>query len=61
MEEELRAELKQFYLRAKELSPFACYRMAMDSKDEEERRFFAFLGNMNLQRRQAEVIEQHLF
>lgn len=53
--------LKQLYEAARKVEPNQAMRYVMTTDSDEERRFFAFVANMNLQRRQQHVIENHLF
>lgn len=53
--------LKQLYEAAREVEPNQALRHVMTADSNEERRFFAFVANMNLQRRQQQVIEKNLF
>ena len=54
-------DLKQLYEAACAVEPNQALRQVITADSDEERRFFAFVANMNLQRRQQDVIEQHLF
>lgn len=54
-------ELKELYDVARAVEPNQALRQVMTADTDEERRFFAFIANMNLQRRQKEVILKGLF
>lgn len=49
------------YELAVKMEPSESMRLAMVAKSDEERRFYAYIVNMNLQRRQKEVIEKNIF
>lgn len=46
---------------AAKMEPSEAMRMVMASDNEEERNFYAYIVNMNLPKKQKEVIEKNLF
>lgn len=56
-----RNELKELYEKAIQVDPNAALRQMQAAETEEERKFYAFLVDMQLQRAQKKVIEQKLF
>lgn len=49
------------YKQIKELSPDDTLQLVMEARDEEEREFFELVGNFLLQKKQQQVIKDHLF
>ena len=49
-------ELKQLYETARTVLPVEALEMARHAKSNEERNFFAFISDMNLQRAQREYV-----
>ena len=49
-------ELKQLYLKARSIPPFVALDAARHAESQEERNFYAFISDMNLQRKQWEYI-----
>ena len=49
------------YKDIKSLQPEDTLQLVMEAKDDEERDFFAMLGNYLLQKKQKKVIERNLF
>lgn len=56
-----RNELKELYEIAVQVKPSMAMRMLQEAQTEEERKFYAFVANMNLQRAQKEAIERNAF
>lgn len=54
-------DLKKLYEIAREIEPNKALRLVMQADNDEERKFYAYIANMNLQRRQKEVIRKGLF
>ncbi len=57
-------ETKKFfdiYNQIKELNPDDTLQLVMEARDEDEREFFELVGDFLLQKKQREVIEEHLF
>lgn len=54
-------ELKELYQKAKEVPSGLAMKLAEQAESEEERKFYAFIMTMNLQRKQKEAIEKNLF
>lgn len=54
-------ESKEFYETAKKLGHANALNLARNADSEEERNFFAFIANMNLQREQKKAIERNAF
>ena len=54
-------DLKQLYEIAKEINHGEALKMARQAKTAEERKFYAFISDMNLQRAQKKAIENKLF
>lgn len=54
-------ELRAIYEVAKAMPPSKAMRMVQLAKSDEERKFFAYIADMNLQRTQKEVIKKGLF
>ena len=55
---ELLRMLKQWYLKAKNIPPGIALQVALMAESDEERNFFAYIADMNLQRLQWEAIRQ---
>ncbi len=55
---ELLHKLKQWYLKAQNVPPGMALQAAMLAESDEERSFFAYIADMNLQRLQWEAIRQ---
>ena len=53
--------METLYEMAVKLDPVEAMRLANKSKTHEERCFYVYIVNMNLQRKQKEVIEKNLF
>lgn len=49
------------YEMAAKMEPSEAMKLLMASENEEERRFYAFIVNLNLPKKQKEVIEKNLF
>ena len=56
-----RNELKELYEMAKKIDPYLAMRFLQEAESEEERRFYMFVGDMNLQHAQKEAIERNVF
>lgn len=54
-------ELKKLYETAKQVPPSKAMRLVQQATSDEERRFYGFIAEMNLQRAQKEVIQKNLF
>lgn len=54
-------EFKELYEKAREMPSGLVMKYAEHAESEEERKFYAFIMTMNLQRNQKEAIEKHLF
>lgn len=54
-------ELKNLYQMAKEIPSGVAMKLAAETENEEERKFYAYIMTMNLHRKQKEVIEKNLF
>lgn len=54
-------DLDKLYEAAKNLDPAKAMRLVQQAQNDEERKFYAFIADMNLQRSQKEVIERNLF
>ena len=54
-------ELKQLYDTAKNMEPSRAMRYVQMASTDEERKFYAFIAEMNLQRAQKKAIERNLF
>lgn len=54
-------DYRQLYFLAQELGHARALDLARHAESQEERNFFAYVADMNLQRKQKEVIEQSLF
>lgn len=54
-------DLKELYQTAREIPPGVALEMVRRAESDEERNFFAFISDMNLQREQRKVIEKNLF
>lgn len=54
-------KLKNMYETAKEIEPHKAMHMIMDAKTDEERKFYTYIHDMNLQREQKKVVERNLF
>lgn len=54
-------ELKKLYEAAKNLDPGNIMRCINQAESDEERKFLAFIADMNLQRAQKQAIERNLF
>ena len=50
--------MKQWYLKAKNIPPGIALQAALMAESDEERNFFAYIADMNLQRMQWEAIRQ---
>lgn len=59
--EESFEDLKQLYEAARNVKPNVALEMVMEAQTDEERKFYAFVMNMNLQRAQQLVIQQNIF
>jgi len=55
------ADLKELYEKAKNMDPSKAMRFVQQAQDDEERKFYAFIADMNLQRAQKKAIERNLF
>lgn len=53
--------LKQLYEIARNTEPNQAMKLVQRAEDDEERRFYAFIAEMNLQRAQKKAIERNLF
>ena len=49
--------MRQVYLTARSIPPGAALQMALQAETDEERNFFAYIADMNLQRAQWEEIQ----
>jgi hypothetical protein len=49
------------YKQIKALSPDDTLQLVMEAKDEDEREFFELVGDFLLQKKQQQVIKEHLF
>lgn len=58
--EDMMQQGKRLYERAIAVDPDDALRMAMEAKDTEEKRFFTFIADMNLQRRSIEEFRECL-
>lgn len=54
-------ELKELYQKAKGVPFYLALKLATETENEEERKFYAYIMTMNLQRHQKEAIEKNLF
>lgn len=54
-------DLKKLYEEAKNMAPSKAMRLVQQAKSDEERRFYGFIAEMNLQRAQKKAIERNLF
>ena len=54
-------ELKKLYQVAREMPSGRAMKLALEAENEEEQRFYTFIMEMNLQRKQKEAIEKNLF
>lgn len=54
-------DLKELYQTACSIPPGVALEMVRRAESNEERNFFAFIADMNLQREQKKVIEKNLF
>ncbi len=54
-------ELKDLYRIAKDIDPTNALNLIRQAESEEERNFFAYIADMNLQRKQKEAIEKNVF
>lgn len=54
-------DLKHLYDAAKKIAPGNALDSVRKAKSDEERNFFAFIADMNLQREQKKAIERNLF
>lgn len=54
-------DFKKLYEQATKMEPHEALRLVMQADTDEERKFFNYIANMNVQRRQKEVIERNLF
>lgn len=52
---------ESLYEMAAKLEAQEAIRLIRNAADEEERRFYTYIVNMNLQRRQKETLERNLF
>lgn len=59
--ETMKNKLKALYQVAKEMSSGEAMKLATEAESEEERKFYAFIMTMNLQRNQKKAIERNLF
>lgn len=59
--EESFEELKQLYEAARKVKPNVALEMVMEAQTDEERKFYAFVMNMNLQRAEQLAIQQNKF
>ena len=55
------AKLRGLYELARKIAPAAAMRLVRQTQDDEERRFYAFIAEMNLQRAQKIAIKNNLF
>ena len=53
--------IQEIYKVAREIDPAAAMRAVQCAETDEERQFYAYIADMNLQRAQKAVIEAHLF
>ena len=53
--------LKELYQEVREVPSGLAMKLAEQAESEEERKFYAFIMTMNLQRKQKEAIEKNLF
>lgn len=58
--EDMMALGKSLYERAVALDPDVALRMAMEATDTEEKRFYTYIADMNLQRRSNEEFQERL-
>lgn len=54
-------ELIKLYQKAREVPFGLALKLATETENEEERKFYGYIMKMNLQRKQKEVIEKNLF
>lgn len=59
--EESFEELKQLYETARKVKTNVALEMVMEAQTDEERKFYAFVMNMNLQRAQRLAIQKNKF
>ena len=52
---------KNIYQIAKNIDPVNALNLIRDAQSEEERNFFAYIADMNLQRKQKMAIERNVF
>ncbi len=55
------ADLKRLYDLARKIAPGNALDLVRKAESDEERNFFAFIADMNLQREQKKAIERNLF
>lgn len=55
------AEIRSLYETARKIDPATAMRLVQQTQDDEERRFYAFVAEMNLQRAQKIAIKNNLF
>lgn len=53
--------IRDLYVRARSLLPGDALAAARNAESDEERNFFAYVADMNLQRAQKKAVEQDLF
>ena len=53
--------IQEIYKAAREIDPATAMRAVQRAETDEERQFYAYIADMNLQRAQKAVIEAHLF
>lgn len=59
--ETLKTEVQELYKKACAWDPGHLLRLARESEDRDELRFYVYISDMNMQRVQKEVIRQNLF
>ena len=55
------SELKNLYNIAKKIGHANALNLARHAESQEERNFFAYIADMNLQRKQKQVVERNIF
>lgn len=53
--------METLYEMAVKMDPSEAFRLANEAKTHEEKYFYVYITNMNLKRKQKEVIEKNLF
>lgn len=61
IQQQQKATAENLYQVAREIPPGVALEAARQAESDEERNFYAFISDMNLQREQKKVIEKNLF